>query len=215
MKLEFLLICILCSPVPVQLIFLEFRPASVAAQSAKIFVVPSEISLEYPIVQFQVKVNITDIELVGLQFKLLFNKTLVNCTSFTENLFSTNVPESEKSNIFVWKKVINNTEGYVQYAYTFGNLKRATDNGYAPMNIVNQTVATFVFDVIDNSKNYTSTLELTSVIAGDKNGMAIPITVLNGAVSGVIIPEYSIVILTLTLSIVLVSFCIVKKKMIL
>lgn len=141
--------------------------------------------------QFQLNVTIANItNLVGLEFKLSWNATLLSCVSFTENLFATVTPEAEQDNIWVIKKVTNNTGGYIQYATTFQDLDRAASGGYAPINITapayldgKLAVAILTFNITKappTNTFYESTLEISGIKAGDRFANPISVTIVNG-----------------------------------
>jgi hypothetical protein len=115
-------------------------PAKAINENAKIFVDPKDNIFPPPYLNvgstFQVSVSIANTSLIaGVEFKLSWDKNLLNCTSMTENLFNTVTPEGEKDNIWKLKHIIDNTNGYIWYAYTFQDFGRAKAGGYAPINI--------------------------------------------------------------------------------
>lgn len=73
--------------------------------------------------------------LCGLEFKLYYNSSVLVCTGLTENLFHTVTPQSSWGNIWQIKKSINNTGGYLEYAYSYVDLNLAVKDGYAPANV--------------------------------------------------------------------------------
>jgi hypothetical protein len=83
---------------------------------------------------FQVNVTIANMTgLVGFEFQLYWNSSLLEGVSMVENLFSTVTPEDEVDNI--WKIRHNVYSDHVWYAYTWYDLNRAVNGGYAPINI--------------------------------------------------------------------------------
>jgi hypothetical protein len=113
-------------------------PTCSADGTAKMFVEPPQSIFTTATVgtTFQVNASIANITgLAGLEFKLFWNASLLSCTNLTENLFTTVTPQDQTDNIWSIKKLINNTGGYIQYAYTFQNIEQATSGGYCPINI--------------------------------------------------------------------------------
>lgn len=112
--------------------------SAMLADGATIFVDPEKTVFTSATVgtSFQINVTIANITgLYGLDFKLAYNSTLVTCTSFVENMFTTLTPAGELDNIWQLKKIINNTGGYIWYAFTYQSLERVIAGGYAPFNI--------------------------------------------------------------------------------
>ncbi|MEM3576951.1 MAG: PKD domain-containing protein [Candidatus Bathyarchaeia archaeon] len=76
--------------------------------------------------------------IVGLQFKISWDSNILKAINMEEVLFHACTPESEQSNIWALSHTV--TDGYVEYAYTWMNLTRALEKGYAPIS-GNQTIA--------------------------------------------------------------------------
>ena len=113
------------------------RPA-LAADTGTMFVVPQETVLTNADVGtlFNLNVSMTNVTgIAGVEFRLAWNSSLLNCTSRTDNLYATMTPTSEQDNIWKVNLKRDNVAGNAQYAYTFQELARAQDGGYAPMNI--------------------------------------------------------------------------------
>lgn len=90
----------------------------------------------------------TSIGLAGVEFKLTWDPTLLNCTDMQEILFHSVTPEASWSNIWAIGGgiKINNTAGYASYAYTWQDIALAISDGYAPIS-GNHTVANLTFKV--------------------------------------------------------------------
>jgi hypothetical protein len=112
----------------------------VYAQEAKVFVDPKD-NVFYTWQKgvndtIEINVTIANMSLIaGVEFKLSWDPTLLNCTSMVENLFATVTPPGETDNIWKLKHIIDNTNGYVWYSYLYQDFPRAYTGGYAPINI--------------------------------------------------------------------------------
>jgi len=168
-------------------------PTCLATASPEIFVDPPESILTTATVGTLFKVNVTLYNvtgLVGLEFKLSWNASLLTCTNFTENLFATVTPTAELENIWNIKKAINNTGGYVQYGFTYQDLGRALDGGYAPINITQleypngklaAAVLTFnITQIPPINMYYDCNFTISGSKLGDAEANPIPHTVTNG-----------------------------------
>jgi hypothetical protein len=161
---------------------------------AKVFIDPPETELHGKAVgdTFTVNVAVANITgLCGLEFKLYWDPTLLECTKMEENLFKTVTPPGNESNIWKLKHLINNTAGMAWYGYAYMDLPYAIEKGYAPINITTETfppngklaaaILTFKIKKAPPSGTYYSCdFNLDEVKAGDKNGEPIPVTVKDG-----------------------------------
>jgi hypothetical protein len=116
------------------------RPALAQETPTGMFVVPQDTILTNAEVgtPFSLNVSIANVTgFVGVEWRLDWNSSLMNCTSITENLYTTVTPADEDSQGNIWKLNLkyNNTAGVAYYAYTYQDLVLAADNGYAPINI--------------------------------------------------------------------------------
>jgi hypothetical protein len=90
---------------------------------------------------FTVNVSIANITgLVGLEFSMSWNKSLLNCTGMTEVLYHTITPFDHWDNIWNVALKFNNTAGTALYGQTWTSSELAVADGYAPANI---TMATY------------------------------------------------------------------------
>lgn len=103
---------------------------------------------------------------VGLQFNLTWDPAILEVVSMTEIMFHEVTPQNESDNIWQIMQKINNTGGYLVYAYAFMDLKTALAHGYAPIK-GNHTLASIAFRIKDIG---TSGLNLTACKAGDPSG---------------------------------------------
>jgi len=116
------------------------RPALAQETPTGMFVVPQDTVLTNAQVgtHFDLNVSIANVTgFVGIEWRLAWNASLMNCTSITENLYKTVTPTDPDSQANIWKLNLkyNNTAGLAYYAYTYQDLTLAVDNGYAPINI--------------------------------------------------------------------------------
>jgi hypothetical protein len=95
-------------------------------------------------------------------------------------MFHEVTPQNESDNIWQIMQKINNTGGYLVYAYAFMDLKTATAHGYAPVT-GNHTLASIAFRIKDTG---TSGLNLTACKAGDPNGNPLASETVDGVFKG-------------------------------
>jgi len=98
----------------------------------------------------------------GIQFTVNWNQTVLSALNMTEVLFHEVTPPSEWDNIWELGNVVNNTEGYVTYAYLWYDSNRATVGGYAPV-WGNHTLATITLMAIETGS---TTLHFSDMIVG-------------------------------------------------
>jgi hypothetical protein len=170
------------------------RTASADA-TAQVFVDPPQLIINAATVGQSFKVNVTIANvtsLAGVEFLLNWNSSLLTCYDITENLFHTVTPQGEWENIWSIKLTKNNTAGTAQYAQTYQDLIRATDGGYAPINITTAnypegklTIAVLTFNITQVPATNTfidGNLTLLPVKLGDNQPLSqpIPVNVTNG-----------------------------------
>lgn len=105
----------------------------------------------------------------GIQFEMSWNPTILSALNMTEVMFHNATPPSEWDNIWELKNEINNTAGFVWYAYLWQDLNRAIDGGYAPIS-GNYTLATVTLQALEPGS---TTLHLYDLIAGDPNALCL------------------------------------------
>jgi hypothetical protein len=155
------------------LLYIFTTPTKVYAQTTKIYIDPPSI-IDQTLTQnktFQITVKIENIPedpgLVGVQFKISWDPAILNAVNMTEILFHSVTPPEEQDNI--WKLKHTVAAGYVEYAYTWMDLNRAIQNGYAPIS-GNKTVATIFLKVVGIGK---TSINLTGTKLGDPSGKSI------------------------------------------
>ena len=115
---------------------------------------------------FTVSIIIEDIPadpgMVGVQFWMSWDPTVLHALNMTEVMFHNVTPQSEWDNIWGIRCEINNTAGYAQYAYTWQDGVRAKDGGYSPI-FGNHTLATVTFEAMEVGS---TTLHLSSLLVG-------------------------------------------------
>lgn len=142
--------------------------------------------------------NITDI--MGVEFTLSWDPTLLNCTHITEVLFHSVAPPPI---IILNELKYNNTAGTAIYAQAFEDTGAALSGGYAPINITTTTFppdgkeacATFTMEVLKvptiPEGNLTCAFHLSTVILGDVNGIPISVGSRDGTyVIASAVPEF-------------------------
>lgn len=145
--------------------------------SAKVYVDPPKVEDVglVPNTKFNVSVRVDNIPaspgLAGVQFRLTWNSSLINCTSIQEILFHAVTPPDSWSNIWSLQLKYNNTGGYADYAETFQDTTLAIADGYAPIS-GNQIVANFTFNVKAVGKCDLH-FDPSKVLLGDPDGLPI------------------------------------------
>jgi hypothetical protein len=167
-----------------------------AAEEAKVFVDPLDTVLQSPPLvsgsTFTVNVSIANITgLVGVQFRLSWDPTLLRCQDMQEVLFHTVTPVFSWSNLWNLELAFNNTGGYAVYAQAWRDAIAAVGDGYAPVNVTTAnfpsegklTLATLTMRVGKTPpfrSSVSCALGLSYVIAGDMNAHSIPLKTING-----------------------------------
>ena len=101
--------------------------------------------------------------MVGVQFIMSWDPTMLSALNMTEVMFHNVTPLSEWDNIWELKNQINNTAGFVYYAYTWQDASRASNGGYSPIS-GNYTLATVTLEAL---KVGSTTLHFSKLIVGD------------------------------------------------
>jgi hypothetical protein len=117
---------------------------------------------------------------VGLQFNLTWDPAILEAVGITEIMFHEVTPQNESDNIWQIMQKINNTGGYLVYAYAFMDVKAAISGGYAPIN-GNHTLASIALRVKDAG---TSGLNLTGCKVGDPSGNPLTCETVDGVFKG-------------------------------
>jgi hypothetical protein len=134
----------------IQLSVLSIGAITVSSKAQELLIIRMEPST-YEVTSIGEVFNITiyienipeDPGLIGVQFKISWDPAILNAVNMTEILFHSVTPPEEQDNI--WKLKHTVAAGYVEYAYTWMDLNRAIQNGYAPIS-GNKTVATITFN---------------------------------------------------------------------
>jgi len=125
--------------------FFIFVPVhSVAAEPVRVYVDPPAVI--DPGAFFNVSVKADNlVDLVGVQWSLTWDPTLLRAVNMTEIMFHEVTPQSEWDNIWGIMQTID--FGRAQYAYSWRNNFRAEEEGYCPIS-GNHTMATITFQVL-------------------------------------------------------------------
>jgi hypothetical protein len=156
------------------LAFFVFAPFVVHAQDTAmgvpvVLVQPDSVTLEKGDV-FNVSVVIENLApndgMVGYDFHLTWNNSILNALSMNEVLFHEITPQSEWDNIWQIRLTFNNTEGLAEDACTWMDSHGAIDGGYCPVNGIscNHTLAIITMEAIGTG---TTTLQLPYVLVAD------------------------------------------------
>ena len=111
----------------------------------------------------------TDPGIVAFQFKVTWDPTIITGIKMTEVLFHSVTPSDEQGNI--WQLQHNVKAGYVEYAYTWQNITRAIEQGYAPIS-GNHTVAIITLNATTTG---ITTLEFAKLKIGGWAGGPLPV----------------------------------------
>lgn len=133
------------------LAFLVFAPIVAQAQDGEVgapivLVQPGSVTVKEGDV-FNVSIVIENLAvnhgMVGVEFTLTWNKTILNSLGMTEVLYHTITPQDEWDNIWQIRLTVNNTGGYAWYACLWMDTNRAIAGGYCPVNGIsgNHTLA--------------------------------------------------------------------------
>jgi hypothetical protein len=125
--------------------FFIFVPVrSMAAEPVRVYVDPPAVV--DPGAFFNVSVKVENlVDLVGVQWSLTWDPTLLRAVNMTEIMFHEVTPQSEWDNIMGYSHTID--LGRAQYAYLFQDTLRAEERGYGPIS-GNHTMATITFQVL-------------------------------------------------------------------
>jgi hypothetical protein len=159
------------------------------ATTTKLYVDPADIENAslVPNTTFNVSIKVDDIPaspgVVGIQFTLSWNSSLLNGVSMQEVVFHETMPPSEiTTNLWMLANTVlaNNAT----YAYTYLSTKTAISKGYAPLN-GSYTIAIITLKVVGVGS---CALQFISPKLGGPSGAAIPIQVVNGFFSNLAVP---------------------------
>jgi hypothetical protein len=118
---------------------------------------------------------------VGIEFKLTWNASLLNGIDMQENIFHATMPPDEiGKNLWKVQHVIS--DSYAQYAYTYQDINRAVMGGYAPM-YGNHIIATLTFRVKDVGE---CMLHFNTTNFANQTAQAIPTETIDGLFSNVL-----------------------------
>jgi len=165
-----------------------------ALETPKLFVEP-ENNIFYTTdmgINSTFKINVTlanTTGLVGTQFRVYWNSTLLAGVNMTEVLYTSNTPAGEEDNIWKLKHVV--AADHIEYAYTYLDVGRGTSGGYLPINITTTTnppsgkrtvctIALRVKAVPAPGQILNCTLKVNTTILGDQVGDPITHEVVNG-----------------------------------
>ena len=141
---------------------------------AHVHVIPEETTLSHPWTLFTVNVTYEDLQLaqnvIGYQFRLEWNSSILQCVSITEVAFNAAAPPGEEDNIWIIQLRRNNTAGTAEYAVTWMDVLRAQNGGYAYIS-GNGTWATLTFNSTAPGETF---LNLTVSYMGDASWNSIP-----------------------------------------
>jgi len=130
-------------------------PRGQAANPAKLYLDPDKIDNVgfVPSTTFNVSVKLDNIPadpgLVGVEFNVSWDPSILIGVSMQEIMFHEVTPEANWDNIWQIKKVVANNS--VNYAFTFQDIDAATLGGYAPIS-GNHTVANVTLKVVGTGK---------------------------------------------------------------
>jgi len=128
--------------------------------------------------------------MVGAEFQVTWNSTMLKALNMYEVLFHEITPQSEWDNIWQIRLTFNNTKGIADYACSWMDIHGAIDDGYCPINGIsgNHTLAIITMEAVETGS---TTVNLPYVQVADVN--ATPLIGYGNAVdmdsSGNIVPR--------------------------
>jgi hypothetical protein len=137
-------------------VYVAVFPRCEAADPVKFYLDPEKIDDVgfVPNTTFNVSVKLDNIPadpgLVGIEFNVSWDPTILNGVSMQENIFHEVTPEANWDNIWQIKKVV--AANSVNYAFTFQDIDAALAGGYAPIS-GNHNVANIVLKVVGTGKS--------------------------------------------------------------
>jgi len=159
----------------------------------KVFVEPAESVFYGKNVgdTFTVNVTIANVtNIVGYEFKLEWNSSLLNGVTMTEVLFHSTMPNETEISENLWRIKHTVAADSVWYAYTYYDIARAIANGYAPINITTAnytegklTAATITLEIVSLPPQvgyFDCILDITTSKLGGPGGVSIDHTVEDG-----------------------------------
>jgi hypothetical protein len=87
-----------------------------------------------------------DINLVYIEFKITWNSSILNGVKMTDTLFRIVTPPEEQGNIWKYKHKVSVSSA--EYAYSWYNVSRAIEKGYAPI-YGNKTIAIITLNALN------------------------------------------------------------------
>jgi hypothetical protein len=165
--------------------YVAVLPKCQAADPAKFYLDPAKIEDVglVPNTTFNVSVKLDNIPadpgLVGIEFNVSWDPTILNGVSMQEIIFHEVTPEANWDNIWQIKKVV--AANSVNYAFTFQDIDAATAGGYAPIS-GNHTVANVTLKVVGTGK---TSIEFLVHKLGDPSAGSIDHYVVNSTFSNV------------------------------
>ena len=154
--------------------------ANSSDSTPRIYVDPPEIIDETltPNITFTIAIKLENVplnaNLVGVQFRVSWDPTVLECIGMEEILYHNVTPPEEWGNIWRLGHLI--TDDHIEYAYTWMDMTSAFEKGYAPIS-GNHTVATITLKVKGIGA---TTLQLSETILGDIDMNNIPHVAKNG-----------------------------------
>ena len=159
----------------------RLRLAYTPGPATRVYIEPYQVQNEtlVPNTTFNITVKVDNIPvdsgLVGIDFKLSWNSTLLNAVNMDEVIYHEVIPQNEIDNL--WRLKHSVADNGVAYAYAFQDLNRALAGGYAPIN-GSHTVARITLKVKGIGK---CTLHFDEVKLGDVQGNAVPYQLADGS----------------------------------
>lgn len=159
-----------------------------AQATTKVYIDPATIEDEslVPDRTFNISVKVDNIPadpgIVGIEFKLTWNASVLNAVNITEVIFHEVTPEAEQDNIWKLKQTAANDSA--SYAYTFQDIDRARTGGYGPIG-GSHTIAVIAMRVKSLGK---TTIHIDVAKLGDANANPLPRDTVDGFFSNVPVP---------------------------
>jgi hypothetical protein len=173
----------------------ELKLGYTPGPATRVYVEPSQVQNQTlaPDTTFNITVKIDDIPkdpgLVGIDFKLSWNSSILNAVNMTDVIYHEVIPQGEIDNL--WQLKYNVSANGVEYAYTYQDLDRALNARppYAPIS-GSYTIAKITLKVKGIGK---CTLHFDEVKLGDAQANPEPCQIVDGSFDNAPSPKGALV----------------------
>jgi hypothetical protein len=134
-------------------------------------------------ITINIYISVNDTVLIGTQFKMYWDPTLLQGLKMVENLYTSKTPAGEEDNIWKIRHVV--AADRIDYAYSYLDVNRAVTGGYAPFNVTDPylvcSVILKVLKVPTMAEGFLDcVLDIKDIVLGDQPGNPITCTAEDG-----------------------------------